>query len=305
MKITRLFSIILTLLHKNGVTAGYLAEKYEVSVRTIYRDIDVLSYSGIPVYCHQGSGGGIFLDKSFVLNKSLFSKKEQEQLLDALHLLSQLKSDAKTTLPLLDKLSSFFKHSTEGWVELDFSNWNPQDSMNDRQELLKEAIISSQAVVFSYVNSLGETCAREVYPLKILFKERSWYLRGFCLQKKEYRVFKLSRIQELELLEKKFEKTLLPEYKTSSNYISSPLPQIHIEIQLSSEMGFRVYDEFSKSQITNQEDGSFKVEFDCPDDFWLLSYLLSFGDHITILRPHSVREKLIQMTKNFISKNQT
>ncbi len=121
MRVHRLFEIMYILLNKNHVSAKDLAKRFEVSVRTIYRDIDILSYAGIPVYTAQGYGGGIFIDEDYVLNKSMLSKEEQEQILISLQCLAPL--DEFHTENILTRLSAVFDKKRD-WVHVDYSRWN-------------------------------------------------------------------------------------------------------------------------------------------------------------------------------------
>ena len=121
MQMNRLFKIVYYLLENGKSTAPELAEKFEVSLRTIYRDLDAISAAGIPVYATQGKGGGISLLNDYVLEKSLLSEEEREQMLMALQGISS--TEGKNTDELLSKLSALFQIKTTDWIEVDFSDW--------------------------------------------------------------------------------------------------------------------------------------------------------------------------------------
>ncbi|MCL1878596.1 MAG: HTH domain-containing protein, partial [Defluviitaleaceae bacterium] len=130
MQINRLFEIVYILLNKESVTAKELAEKFNVSTRTIYRDVDNLSLAGIPVYTEKGKGGGIFLLPDFVLNKSILSEREQSEILTALHSLSHVMTDE--TKDVLNRLSTIFNRTATNWLDVDFSDWSYcNDFFND------------------------------------------------------------------------------------------------------------------------------------------------------------------------------
>jgi len=196
MQINRLFEIVYLLLEKETATAKELAQQFEVSVRTIYRDIDILSTAGIPVYTNKGKGGGISLLENFVLDKSILSEEEQNQIIFALQSLEKL--DKNSEKKALEKMSRLFHKQAENWIEIDFSNWSNE---NNKFEMMKQAILKKQVMEFTYFNSYGEETKRQVEPLQIWFKDKAWYIKAYCRVKQDYRVFKIARMREIKVLE--------------------------------------------------------------------------------------------------------
>lgn len=177
MQESRLFKIIYYLLDKGQATAPELAEKLEVSVRTIYRDIDALSGAGIPVYAEAGRNGGIHLMKGFVLDKAILSEDEKQEILTALQSIQAAQSsDSSQTL---QKLSAIFNLSSENWLEVDFSRWGNSGSDNEIFELLKSAIIRCKCVRIHYAGSYEVISERIVQPCKLSYKAKAWYLKAF------------------------------------------------------------------------------------------------------------------------------
>lgn len=189
MQESRLFKILYYVLEKRKVTASELADKFEVSVRTIYRDIDVLSEAGIPIYTAQGKSGGISILENYVLDKSILSQSEQEQILLALQGL-----DDTNAHYLLSKLGSLFKSTAADWIEVDCTTWKRGKTQNNLFNLIKNAILEKREVSFQYYSSKGVGTNRIVEPLKIVSKGNNWYLYGFCKLRNDFRFFKLSRI---------------------------------------------------------------------------------------------------------------
>ena len=208
MQESRLFKIVYYLLEKGQATAHELAEKFEVSDRTIYRDIDALSAAGIPVYTEAGRTGGVRLLGSFVLDRTVLSEAEKHEILAALQSIGGTVGvqDRDT----LNKLSALFDVSTESWLEVDFSRWGGEGSDNEKFERLKTAVIHRRSVRITYANANGSISSRVVHPLKLSYKSRAWYLKAFCVEKQDYRTFKLTRILELEMLEDQFSPYLPP-----------------------------------------------------------------------------------------------
>lgn len=294
----RLFEIIYILMQKNKTTAKELADKFEVSTRTIYRDIETLCAANIPIYASKGKDGGIGLLDEFVLNKTILSEEEQNQILFALQ--GMRKVAGQDEKDILRKLSILFNKKINDWIKIDFSNWGKDDTQQERFEIIKKAILSKKQMEFTYYNSDGNQSKRIVEPLQIWFKDKSWYLISYCKQKEDYRIFKISRIKDINILEEHYERELPKENKRTNHNFKSIL----LELEISKEMAYRVYDEFESSEITKNQDGNFIVKVEYPENEWVYSYILSFGEHIKILSPNRVKnivkDKLEKTLKNFL-----
>ena len=295
MQISRLFEIIYILLHKKRVPARELAEQFGVSTRTIYRDIDTLSLAGIPIYTEKGRGGGISLLPDFVLNKSILSEQEQNEILAALHGLSNIKPDEANQV--LRKLSTIFNKTATNWLEVDFSDWNWSSTSFDD---FKAAILQRRIAEFDYFNRYGEKTFRRIEPIQLWFKSRSWYIRGFCLTKQAPRLYKLSRVKNLVVTDEHFpERTSFggPENPAEDNQRKFA----ELKLRIAPEMVYRAYDEFSEDVIEKQPDGGVIVTVTWLEDNWVYSFILSFGDYIEVLEPEHIR-KIIKDKARKISK---
>ena len=300
MEQSRLFKIVYHLLEKGKSTAPELAEKFEVSIRTIYRDLDTISAAGIPIYATQGKGGGIFIMQDFVLNKSLLSEQEKEQILMALQGISA--TEHNQTDELLMKLSGLFQSKVTNWIEVDFSEWYKNTPNYDVFNLIKNAIFNQYTITFSYFAREGNYSNRTVEPIKLIFKNKDWYLYGFCLLRNDFRFFKLTRIKDLEISSD----TFIREVK-SSHEIETVIKNknfIHAKLKFSPKVAYRVYDEFTDN-VSKDNQGNLYVNIDLPDNETLFSYILSFGDNVEILEPdylrHSMKEKLALMLEKYIT----
>lgn len=286
MSESRLFQILYHLLIKGESTASELAEKFEVSTRTIYRDIDKLSYAGIPVYTTSGYKGGIHLDENFCIEKSILSKEDMQNILMSVQSMSAL--DFPETDSVITKLQALFQMDKANWMEVDYSRWGC-DTNKEREilRLLKKAIQEMRQIHFKYYNSKGEASERDCCPLKIVFKDRAWYLYGYCLKKNSGRIFRISRIIGLEITNQYFENIIEENlvFPTISNRI------IEMELCFTKENAHRVYDAFDENSIITSEN-HFIVKVAMPEDEWLYSFLMSFGDGLTILSPIYLKEEL-------------
>ncbi len=298
MKINRLLEITIILLNRKSVTARELADRFEVSTRTIYRDLEVLSCAGVPVYTNKGSGGGIFLLENYSLNRTLLSEQECESLVFALKTLKATKYPDVDLV--LDKIGCLFKNTNvTDWVDIDLSPWSSQPNENNKFANIKQAILNRQVISFCYVNANGERSARSMEPMRLMFKGQAWYLWGFCRTKKAFRVFRISRMKNLQLCQETFVRRN-EESKVVDEKAETPVHTEQLRLKFHPEALFRVYDEFDDDIIQKNEDGSCEVSVVFPIDDWVYNFLFSFGEHVEVLEPEHIRQGIINKLEKAI-----
>jgi predicted DNA-binding transcriptional regulator YafY len=282
--INRLFEIVYILQDKRLIPASKLAERFEVSPRTIYRDIEKLSAANVPVYTQKGKAGGIGLLPGYVLDRAMLSETERGEILAALKGLAAAEQNDGAAL---QKLSALFgeRAGSASWVEIDYSDWNP--ARRQQFDLIKRAIIERRAIRFEYVNTGGELKTREAEPLTLWFKSRAWYLRAFCLDADDFRIFRLSRMRDTQMLERVFEPKKMPEYDEPA-MLPRAYPQIRLRFK--NPKNYRLYDDFDPRDVTQNPDGSCDAVIYAPIDEWFAGYILSFGPEVEVLEPKSLRE---------------
>lgn len=286
MQINRILEIVYILLDKKMITAKELSKHFQVSQRTIYRDIDILSAAGIPIYTNKGKGGGIRLLDNYVLNKSMLSEKEQVDVLSSLQGLKAL--NVLDVEPVLKKLAVMFDKHQTSWIDVDFSHWGSGSVEREKFRVLKTAILNRNMVDFDYYSSYGEKTERTVEPLKIVFKGQAWYLYGFCRTKDDYRIYKVTRIKNLTLTEKSFTRNIPENIWGNSQDRNNKI--VKLVLQIEPRMAYRIYDEFEQEAVSINPDGSFIVSASFPEDEWVYGYVLSFGDYAEVLEPKHIRD---------------
>lgn len=293
MKNDRLFQLLYLLLNRQTMTAPELASLLEVSVRTVYRDVEALSMAGIPVLATSGRSGGISLMPGYTFDKALLSDKEQNQILFALQTLGAADQQVEA---LLAKLGAAFRKANTSWIEVDFSRWGFQHTDHQKFDHLKTALLEKRVIQITYRGTSGELTERKIKPVRLIFKEKNWYLQAFCMKAQAFRLFKVSRIAELDLTGDTFSDifTDLPPFESE---FSPPLPTAALKLRIASSLAFRVYDEFAAESIEPQADGSFIVTVDFPMNNWVINYLLSFGTDIQILEPEGLKQQLYSCAK--------
>ncbi|RII36704.1 YafY family transcriptional regulator [Clostridium chromiireducens] len=299
MQINRLFEIVYILLDKKIVTAKELSKHFEVSVRTIYRDIDILSGAGIPIYTNKGKGGGISLIEDFVLNKSVLSEKEQKEILMSLQSLNAMKY--LEVEPILKKLSTVFNKKSTNWIDVDFSHWGSNDTEKEKFKIIKTAILNSEVLSFDYFSSYGEKTSRIAEPLKLVFKGQGWYLYAYCRLKNEFRIFKLRRIHTLVLLNENFKREV-PANIWGEAGKSYDIEMVTLVLRIDEKMAYRIFDEFEQENIIRNKDGSYTTTITFPSGEWIFGYIMSYGEYAEVIEPKNIRKEIKRKFEESVKK---
>jgi len=288
MKINRLLEITLILLNKGTVTAKELAERFEVSTRTIYRDIDDLSSAGVPVYTNKGRGGGVSLLENYTFNKALVTEHERDGLLLA------LKTLQATRYPdidgIINKVGALFKDAAaEDWVHVDFSPWGSGPNDSNKFVNVRKAILESRVITFDYVSAEGAKSHRSVEPMQLVFKGPAWYLWGYCRQRRDLRTFRISRIRNLIVTGEKYQRRQFVA-KEPDDSSESQFRVVTVKLRFQPEALYRLYDDYDDAELVENPDGTYEVSITLPEDDWVYGHILSFGNNVEVLEPPHVRD---------------
>lgn len=292
MKENRLFRILYYLLEHGKTSAPELAEELEVSVRTIYRDIDVISRAGIPIFVNSGRNGGIEIQEGYILPASILSEEEKKQVLASVQSVS-IVQDEKI---LLNKLAALFQNQ-ESWFEVDFSRWSNTSDPN-KFDTIKESILHHKEIQIEYINTNGIQKTRTIQPLKLSYKDKAWYVKGYDVDIQDFRLFKCNRILEVTVLENIFLPKEYPNKPEEKEYNT-------IQLRFSKEVGYRIYDEFEANDIQCCDNGDYLVTTKMPEDAWLVSYILSFGNQVEVIKPVYLRSIIYEEAKKILEKHKT
>lgn len=296
MRINRLFGIIYTLLNKKVVSMNELANNYEVSVRTIYRDVEILSQS-IPIYTVRGKNGGITLTPNYTLDKSLLSKDEKEAISFSL---KNLQANGNLNIindgDSLNKINEFFNSENLDWLKIETYSYAPIDP--NIINTIKQATINKQVLEIEYSNVKGETTLRLIEPLKLVLSFEQWYLYSYCLLKKSERIFKVSRIKSVKVTDQHFDRVADGSFQIIQK--DDPKNKIDLVIEVDLSKSYKIFDLYDQS-ITEKtfSDGVFKISTPAFLDEWLIDFLLSFGQHLKVISPVSLKDELIR--RHFLS----
>lgn len=287
MQINRMFEIVYLLLEKKQITAKELAEHFEVSTRTIYRDVETLSASGIPIYMTQGKGGGIALLPEFVLNKTVITEAEREDILSSLNAIRAVSLNEAGSA--LDKLGAMFGRPNADWIEVDFGFWGDGEKEAGFFELLKSAVFDKHVVEFEYAATGSEQKKRVVEPLKLVFKGSNWYLYAYCRMREDYRFFKLKRMQDVIVMDETFSRQAQQKVLKQENTYHLQ-PKVRVKLKLEKQAAYRAMDDFGEYEML--ADGSVLVSGEFVQGDWLADTLLGYGEYCEVIEPEWLREKV-------------
>jgi len=297
MKIYRLLSMINIMLNKELVTAKYLAEKHEVSIKTIQRDMETLNMAGIPVYSKKGINGGYGILDSYKFDTKLLSNQEVSLLKSMLDGLSDVYSN-KSLERLWEKLESALitvGSSEYSNVKVDITPWNKDGKLQEKICLISDAIGQSLVLNIQYYNSNGECLLRNVEPYELVLRHGRWYMLAYCLQKNDMRTFKVNRISSMEITNLRFN---MRDYKSDKRAESPMKGDIKKVLIFNKKVYYRIVDIFDDDEVTEITDKSVTVVTYLKLDTWLIPMILSFGDDVKIIEPENLKEKV----KNKIKK---
>ncbi len=293
MQVCRLFEMLYLLLENEQMTAPELAKRLEVSVRTVYRDVQTLSEAGVPVYARQGQSGGVSILPGYKISKSFLSRGERAGLLASLQAMAQTGAGEQDTLR---KLSALFGADGGGWVRIDFADWTgAQDAL---LLTIKTAILEQRVLAFDYFAEASTLCGRRVCPIQLWFKGQSWYLRAYCLERNAMRTFKLSRMRSAQLVPGAFppEAEAAHLYDEPGTDWEQPEYQ-EVVLRVAPCMAFRALDDFGERSITRLEGGDLLVKTRFPQGAWIASVILGYGAHCEVLGPEALRRSIRETIK--------
>ena len=294
MKIDRLIGILSLLLQRESVTAPELAERFEVSRRTINRDVEALCQAGIPIVTRQGAGGGIAIMEGYRMDRTVLSTADMQAILAGLQSLDSV-SGSRRYAQLMEKLSAGNPDVIRAGQAflIDLSSWY-KDSLPPKIQLIHGAIEAGLIIGFDYLSPGGET-RREIEPYYLVFHWSNWYVWGWCRSREDFRLFKLNRMDGLHLTGAGFEKRQAPLPDLSTRHIFPG--GIRVKALFTPDCAWRLAEEFGRDCYAPQADGRLLFQADYTDREGLLSWLLTFGEKAELLEPGEIRRELAEKIK--------
>lgn len=302
MKTDRLIGILSILLQRDMVTAPYLAERFEVSRRTINRDIESLCRAGIPITTKQGTNGGISIMDGYKIDRTVLTTTEMQDILAGLRGLDSINGTNRYG-QLMEKLligASDFMSANQS-ILIDLSSWY-KDFLAPKIELFRNAINTCTEVNFIYYSSNGESI-RTIEPYFLIFRWSSWYVWGWCKTRDDYRLFKLNRMTDLKTVNlfHKRSSVPLPNLKDERIFPGG----IKVKALFNPNCKWRLIEEFGIDCFKEQPDGKLLFHADYTNKENLITWLMTFRNQVTLLEPEDIRKELYLSLKSTITLYET
>ncbi|EAF5857685.1 YafY family transcriptional regulator [Listeria monocytogenes] len=306
MKVDRLMSIVLILLDKERISAQELADRFEVSLRTIYRDIDAIDLAGVPIRSTPGVGGGFEIMPNYKMDSKVFSTADLSAILMGLSSLSNMVRGDEL-INALAKIKSFIPADRAKEIELkanqiyiDLSQWTGNNNIQPHVEIIKVALQENKLLTFEYIAHQGNKTVRIVEPYQLVMKSSHWYLYGYCQNRNDFRLFRLSRMSGLQILEDTFTLRDFQKPQLEMEDIVAVM-QIEIKIRIHQSIIDRVLDYCSYENFYPDGEEHYIVSFPFIENEYHYDILLSFGDKCECLEPLHIREKMKRRIYDIVS----
>jgi len=297
MKLERLMAITILLLNRKRVQAQELADRMEVSLRTIYRDLDSLNLAGIPIVSYTGAEGGYEIMDSFRLDRQMLSLDELIALSTALRGLQSTQAVHHSHMDrLLDKVGALVSQAEQGRLSereqliVDFTPWRKSEVERAKYEALQQAIRETKLIQFGYTDVQGEVTQRCVEPIGLVLKRYTWYLHGYCLTREDYRTFRLSRIHHLQIRPDTYDRRDVALAKLNERMDAQLRADRHeqtcrLVLEFSGDAKVAAVDHFDEQDIERLPSGSLLVRTTVPRQKWLIGFLLHFKTDVIVREP--------------------
>lgn len=297
MKVDRLMSIVLVLLDKGRIRAQELADMFEVSLRTIYRDIDAIDLAGIPIRSTPGAGGGFEIMPDYKIDRKFFSTADLSAILMGLSSLSSM-IRGDELINALAKVKSFIPADSAKEIELkvnqiciDLSQWMGNSNIQPYLEIAKTALQESRFLTFDYVAHHGNRAARKIEPYQLVLKGSHWYLYGYCHERNGFRLFRLSRMSNLQIQEEDFTLRDYPKPQLEFSDVLASM-QTKIKIRIHKSIMDRVLDYCTFENFSPDGDEHYIVDFPFVENEYHYDILLGFGNQCECLEPLRIRTQI-------------
>lgn len=300
MRLQRLLAITIMLINRRKVTAPELADHFDISIRTVYRDIEAIQAAGIPVVSYQGYEGGFCIMDNYRISRQLLTFEDICSILGKLKGINTTLADReldevieKIECLIPEEKESEFKNRSEQIV-FDIAPWAGNDRMQCQLKELHQAINEQRSIIFEYTSMKLVETRRRVEPMTLVFKAHSWYLFGYCLERSDYRIFKLTRMRTIAVTDDRFIRREKSYREIMDGTMQMGENMVECTFLFAANTQVMAEDYFPPEQMRHRDDGTIEVKTVLPKDEWVYSWLLSFGSQVEVLEPNFIRDELVK-----------
>jgi predicted DNA-binding transcriptional regulator YafY len=305
MRIDRMLTIIVMLLNRDRITARELADKFEISVRTVYRDIEAINLAGIPVISFSGNDGGFGIMKNYKIDRQLLTLSDMFTILSALKGVSTGLKDIELE-SAIEKIRSLVPKEKSGEMDIHFERlaidlmpWGISHKHKTLFKTIQNSINENLLLKIKYSNIKSENSERIIEPMTLIMLGYTWYLFAFCRMREKFRIFRLSRIKKVVILQQNFSRKEAS-YKDYMGPDMDDQAMVQLVLRFFSAVRARVEDYFDEEQIDTQKNGDMIVKVSYPEDEWVYSNILSYGEFVEVLEPAHIRKIIQEKAKKIL-----
>jgi predicted DNA-binding transcriptional regulator YafY len=304
MSADRLLSILLILSNKGMTTGKELAEHFDVSVRTIYRDIDKIGQAGMPVAALEGRSGGFYLMENYSLDNLFLSKSEFQTFMAVVDSLKVIFGKNQQFNDIVLKFHSTYRKEEDknDKLNINMSHFSMEEELKEYLYIMNRGIEESKLLLLQYINRNMELSDRTVEPVRIEFSHGQWYLTGYCRSRNGYRKFKLVRIKSMRLGDSFVKRDITTEKLYEIFHQSYVKNSIKIKLKFTPRIGDQLTEYFFKENIKRETDDGYIVEEYFPYEEGLVKFILSFGNECEVIEPEFLREDIRKYLNRVIEK---
>lgn len=305
MKYETMLKILFLLLSKGKVSAKYIAQRFEISTRTVMRYLDTMSLANIPIIADSGRNGGFYIADSYKLPANFLTEKEFNAVVNSLTSYNQNMQN-KSINSAIDKLLSIKSQDKRtvdvksGNLIIDGSSWNGNDTAKNVISLISEAIEDNKKTLIGYADRNGDETIRVIEPHVIILKQGLWYVYGYCHLRNAFRMFKVSRITFADVKAETFEKRKVEINSLTNGKWFENLPAEQITLGISKSAKSEVEEWLGVDKVFTL-DGKLVAQASLPYDEWLISKILSFAGRVTVIAPQKLKNDVLTMAQNVVS----
>lgn len=299
MRVDRLLSIMLIILNRGNVTGQELADYFEVSLRTIYRDIEKICESGVPIASVGGKGGGYYIMEDYDIKNLFLNKNEALTLIPLMNSLGNLMGKNQGFKDIGQKFERVYDQSNNhSKLKIDLSHFSMKEELKEYLFLINKSIEESRELIFSYINRNKEYGERIAEPIQVTLEHGDWYFIAYCKVRDDYRKFKLVRMRNLKLGDKFSKRDISLDQLEQIFSDSYSKRSVKVKLKFSGDLGEQLPEYFDKNNISEMVDGYFCVEDVYPNEEGLIKFILGFGQDCEVLEPDFLRDNV----KGYINK---
>ena len=303
MKYQIMIDIMMLLLSRRRLSAQEIADRYDISPRSVYRYIDELNLCGVPIDVKRGRYGGISMADTFRLPSWYFTREEFSATVNALNAMASQVSD-KAILTALEKLQSQQKSDKReenvcGNIIVDGGTWGDSKKFSDKMRVCEIAVNEQKSLLIDYISREGEHSKRVIDPYVLIFKQNVWYLYSYCHTKQDFRTFKIGRIKQASFTGATFEKKEVTRDEINLNFYYNSVTMVDVTLEIE-KATLPDAEEWLGMDNIEPRGNAFIAHITAPDDGGLVNQILSYGGAVKVLKPLNLREKVRAAAKKIL-----